>query len=114
MKKRYVIQASCFDRKGNLLSTAINDYNKSSPFMAKFAKLAGEPEKVYWHAECLAIYRALKKNKKIDSLVIVRYDSKGCLKNSKPCKVCEYVCKFFGVQKVLYSTEQGMLQLNLK
>ena len=111
MKKRYVIQASCFDRKGNLLSTAINDYNKSSPFMAKFAKLAGEPEKVYWHAEALAIYRALKKNKKIDSLVVVRYCSEGKLKNAKPCNVCEYVLKFFEISNVYYSTEEGMQKL---
>lgn len=111
MKKRYVIQASCFDRKGNLLSTAVNDYNKSSPFMAKFAKLAGEPEKVYWHAEALAIYRALKKKQKIDTVVVLRYDSLGHMKNARPCNVCSYICKFFDIPNVIYSSEEGMKRL---
>lgn len=110
-KKRYVITASTFDRKGNLLSTATNDYNKSSTFMAKFAKLAGEPYRIFWHAEALAVYRALKKKQKIDSLVITRYDSEGNPKNSKPCKVCSKIIEFFEIPNVYYSTEEGMKKL---
>lgn len=111
MKTRYTINASCFDRKGRLISTGQNNYSKSSTFMKRWASLAGEPHKIFWHAECLAIYRALKQSKDIHSLVVTRYNAKGEPRNAKPCKVCMEAVKFFNIPKVYYSTETGMKQL---
>lgn len=111
MKTRYVITASCFDRKGRLISTANNDYKKSSTFMKKFADLANEPYKVYWHAECHSIYKAVKQSKDIHSLVVTRFDSKGNFRNAKPCNVCMQAIKFYDIPEVYYSTEEGMKKL---
>lgn len=111
MKTRYVINASCFDKKGRLISVGVNNYKKSSTFMKRFAELAGEPYKIYWHAECLAIYRGLKQTKDIHSLVVTRFDSCGNLKNSRPCKTCTTVIEFFKIPNVYYSTEEGMVKL---
>lgn len=113
MKTRYVITASCFDKKGRLISTGQNDYKKSSTFMKRWAELAGEPYKIYWHSECRAIYRALKQGKDIHSIVVTRYDSKGNFRNAKPCKTCMACIRFFNIPFIYFSTEEGIIEWNL-
>lgn len=109
MKKRYVIQASTFDQKGNLIAARNNNYTKSHPLMKHFACLANEPCKEYLHAEISALIAS--KDKVIDTLVVVRYDAYGNLKLAKPCKTCQIAIQAYNVRKVIYSTEEGMQEL---
>lgn len=112
MKKRYVIVASSYDKRGRLIYSCTNSYNDSSAFMRYMARKAGESYRVFNHAEarCLEV-SILKMKKKVDKLVIVRYDSDGNFKDSKPCKVCSLIIKEFNIKTVLYSTPDGMKEL---
>jgi deoxycytidylate deaminase len=106
MKKRYCITSSAYDRKGNLIASRTNSYFKSHPLQKHFASLAGEPYKETLHSEIATLIAC--RYKKIDKLVVMRYDSFGNLRNAMPCKTCQAAIKAFGVEMVMYSTEEGM------
>lgn len=105
MKTRYVITASCFDKKGRLISVGNNSYNKSHRIQAMYAMKAGEPLKINLHGEIQALINA--KGKDVHTLLVQRFDSKGNPRLAKPCKVCELAIRDYGVKKVIYTTDQG-------
>ncbi len=111
MSRKYVITASCFDKRGRVLASATNSYKDSSAFMRYWAVKTGYPYKVYNHAECRAIELSLKTGKVIDKILIMRYDSKGNLKNAKPCEICMACITDLKIKHVLYSTEDGVVEL---
>lgn len=94
-KKRYTIKAICKDHRGNILSTAQNSYTKTHPIQAHFAKLVGQEERKYLHAEILALIRC--GDKKPFSLTI---SSSGQSKPF-PCLVCQKAIQTWGVKKVI-------------
>ena len=51
-------------------------------------------------------YKPIKQLKKL-TLVVVRYDRRGQLCDSKPCQACITLMRVFGIQKVTYSDENG-------
>jgi deoxycytidylate deaminase len=109
-RKRYVITASAFDKKGKLLSVGQNEYNRSHPLFKHFAVLAGESEeKIYKHAEFSACLAA--GNKAIYSVFVQRYDSFGNPANAEPCRACKLLLKHFGVTKVRYTTKEGIKEV---
>ena len=85
MSRKYVITATCFDAKGRMISIANNNYNKSHPIQAHFAKLAGEPYKFCLHAEIQALLRV--KDRAVDTLLVQRFDKSGNPKLAKPVKL---------------------------
>jgi deoxycytidylate deaminase len=95
-KKRYTIQATCRDRKGNILSIAQNSYTKTHPIQAHFASLVGEPERKYLHAEIWALIRAGER--RIYSLTI---QSLNGVSKPFPCLVCQKAIQAWGVKKVI-------------
>ena len=106
-RKRYVITASCFDKKGRHLSTGVNDYRKSHPLMKHFAVLAGESHhKHFQHAEFVACLQA--RGKEIESILVQRFDSEGRMKMAMPCPACRKMLEAFGVKIVRYTTESGV------
>lgn len=94
-KRRYLISAKCFDHRGRMVSFAQNNYSKTHPIQAHFAKLAGEPEKKYLHAEILALIRAGET--KVESIEI----SSDGLSKPYPCKVCQKAIQSWGVKRVI-------------
>lgn len=108
-KKRYVIIAKCFDKKGNVLSVGTNNYKKTHPLMQHFGKIAGLPEKEYLHAEIQALLRV--KDKAVYKLTVERYDSDGNPALAKPCPVCQEAIKAFGVKIVEYTDHNGFKTL---
>lgn len=86
-KKRHNLTAIIKDRKGNILSIGKNSYIKSHPVQAKWAELAGEPEKIFLHAEIHAIIQCDNIGKAY-SIELYRYHSDGTPGNAKPCKIC--------------------------
>lgn len=112
MKKRYVITASAFDKRGRLICTANNSYNDSSSLMRYYAFKTGNHQKVYNHAEirCLEI-AILKMKQKVARLVVMRWDSFGNLKDSSPCCICREAIKDFKIPEVYYSKEDGIVKL---
>lgn len=111
-KKRYVIVASSYDKRGRLIYSCTNSYNDSSALQRYYSLKAGHPHRVYNHAElrCLEI-SILKMKQKVDKLLIMRYSSDGSLKNSEPCEVCKLCISDFKIKNVYYSTEEGVKKL---
>jgi len=105
MSRKYVITATCFDAKGRMISVANNNYSKSHPIQAHFARLAGEPYKINLHAEIAAILKC--KDKNIHSILVQRFDSNGNPRLAKPCKVCETAIMAYGIKRIIYTTNQG-------
>lgn len=91
-----------YDKRGRLLSEASNSYIKTSPKMKRAGQKVGLDEKIYWHAECKAIY-SLRNPEKAYKLVVVRVGSKGEPVNSKPCIICERLIKLSGIRAVEYT-----------
>jgi tRNA(Arg) A34 adenosine deaminase TadA len=97
-KKRYIVLAKCFDKRGRLISSAYNSYQKSHPMMARIASRLGMPDKQFLHAEILAIIRA--RGKIIDKITVERYDSFGNPANAMPCKLCMEAIREAGITNV--------------
>jgi deoxycytidylate deaminase len=93
-------------KKSKIISTAVNLEKKSHPFQAKLAKKVGLEPKIYLHAEVHALIRA---RDDADTIVVARVDSKGKLKNSRPCPCCTLALQEAGITKVYYSTDNGFL-----
>ena len=112
MKKRYVIVASSYDRRGRLIYSCTNSYKDSSALMRYYAMKMGQPKKVYNHSEirCLEV-SILKMRKQVDKLVVIRYDSDGLFKDACPCIICQAAIKDFNIKSVMYSTPEGMKEL---
>ena len=98
MKKRFEIKATCFDKKGKVISVGYNSYSKTHPIQSHFARLAGLPEKTFLHAEVAALLKA--KGKNIHKIKVERYDSEGNPVNAAPCPICRLAIKSWGVSYV--------------
>lgn len=87
MSKKYQITAIIYDKRGNLLSLGKNSYVKTHPLQAHYATVAGEPHKVFLHAEIDAIIKCQDLSR-AHKLVIFRYREDGSPALARPCKIC--------------------------
>lgn len=101
-QKKHLIKATAFDKKGRVLSTAVNSYSKSHTLQAQYAFRVGVNYKIYLHAEILAIIRA--RGKEINKIKIERYDSDGNPRLAKPCPICELAIQEAKIKFVEYTT----------
>ncbi len=111
MKQRYTIVAHCYDKRGILISSATNNYDKSHPLQKYFAERVGHNEKIYLHAEIAAILRA--KDKQIHRICIYRYGANGEALLAKPCPVCIEAIRAFNIPTITWSTKEGMVTCSL-
>lgn len=100
--KKYVVLAKCFDKKGNLLSTAYNSYSKTHPIQKYFALKVGHHHCEYLHAEIAAILRA--KDKPIYRITVERYDKHGKAALAKPCVICNEAIKAYDIKVVEFTS----------
>lgn len=111
--KRYKLFATCYDKRGRILSYGENEYHRSHPLFKHFAVLAGESEeKIYKHAEFSAVIAAGKKD--IHSITVERFDIKGKPVLAKPCKTCTLMLKSFGVKVVNFTDNGGVTSKNIE
>lgn len=111
-RKRYEIIATCFDRKGKVLGTGVNDYSRSHPLAKHFAIVAGESEmKDRVHAELSAVLASGRKN--IHSILVQRFHNDGTMATAKPCPTCQAMLKGFGVKIVRYTAEEGIKEYEI-
>lgn len=90
-----------YDRKGRPISIAVNDYRKSHPTQAHFAKLSGRPDAVFLHAEIAAL---LKCGDKIPhSIYVKRYKKDGSPGLAQPCKACMLAIKQWGIKEIKFT-----------
>jgi tRNA(Arg) A34 adenosine deaminase TadA len=98
-KKRFSISAIIYDKRGNVLSIGNNSYVKTHPLQAEYARRAGEPHKVYLHAEISAIVRCRSLDK-AHKIVIFRYMEDGSPAEARPCRICQEAIKVAGIKYV--------------
>lgn len=91
------------DAKGRVIGESENLYEKSHPTQAKYAKLAGNPDKQFCHAEIRSLIRAMKKGKP-HTIYVTRIGKRGNVMYSAPCEVCSMMIKEVGVKIVVYTT----------
>ena len=99
MKKRFVLTAVIYDKRGRVLSVGKNNYTKTHPVQAKHAERAGEPYKVYLHAEIDAIIKC-PDLKRAHKLVVFRYSESGSPAEARPCKTCMGAIRLAGIQHI--------------
>ncbi len=107
-KKRFVLVAKTYDKKGKPIATGTNFYRKSHPFQASLAAKVNLPEKKFLHAEISALLRS--GDKKVYRITIERYSSGGEMLLAKPCLICQEGIKLYGVKIVEYTTQQGWVK----
>ena len=111
-RKRYEIVATCFDKKGKVLGTGVNDYSRSHPLMKHFAVKAGESEqKDKLHAELSAVLASGRKN--IHSIFVQRFHNDGSMAVAAPCPTCKAMLKGFGVKIVRYTHPEGIKEYEI-
>ena len=109
MQKRYKIKATAYDKRGVKISSDFNSYTKTHPLQKYFSQKAGESDhRICLHAELGAILKA--KSKKIHSLHVERIEQDGSSGMAKPCKSCQEAIKAFGISKVSYTTNKGVIE----
>lgn len=96
---KHLIKATIYDKKGNVLACAENNYNKTHPIQAKFARQVGKSDAIYLHAEIAALVK-LKKHDRPFRVVVERYWKNGNPANAYPCPVCLAALKHWGIQKI--------------
>jgi len=96
-------------------SSVINTaYNKNGycSFGARFYE--GNPNNVTLHAELASILNIERENTENSVVYVVRVNTAGEYRLSKPCKMCESAMRFCGIKKVIYSTNDGFEVMRLK
>lgn len=99
---KYTITATIRDKKGRSLATATNNYTKSHPIQAKFARNASQPSRIYLHAEIAALVK-LKKGDRPLSIHIERKTKDGTYALAAPCPVCRAALTHWGIKKIFYT-----------
>jgi tRNA(Arg) A34 adenosine deaminase TadA len=90
--KKYSITAIIYDKRGNVLSVGKNSYVKTHPLQKQYAERAGEPHKIFLHAEIDAINKC-RDLTKAHKLVVFRYKEDGSPADASPCKICQQAIK---------------------
>src|SRR6266478_6526269 len=98
---KHHMTATIWDRKGRLLSTASNSYTRSHPLQKHFAKLSGNPERIYLHAELAALLKCGTKQPHTISVVRIKKD--GTTGLAKPCAAYQLALKHWGVKVINYT-----------
>lgn len=105
--KRQTITAICYGRKGEILSVGRNSYVKTHPLQAKLAREAGEPSRIYLHAEVAAIVK-VRDWSLIKRMAVIRLNGKGKELDAKPCPICQSLIDKIGISEVVYTTRENV------
>lgn len=106
MKRKYNITAIIKDKHGHIISRANNSYVKTHPVQAEYAQRVGRKDKIYLHAEVLAILRAGDKIEKAHTIEIYRFDHQGKPKLAQPCPICRELIATTPIKNIVYTEEE--------
>jgi deoxycytidylate deaminase len=102
--KRYDVIAKCYDKRGMLISLGKNSYTKTHPLQAHYAKMTGNHQMLFLHAEIAALLKA--GTKQVHKIVVERFTVDGRPANAKPCAVCSAAIKDFGVVEIEHTKQE--------
>lgn len=100
-KTRHILTAYCYDKRGRIISKATNNYDKTHPLMAMFAKKVGHSHRIYLHAEIAALIKAGERS--VYKIKVERFGKRGTLLPSMPCPVCMEAIRTFSVKQLEYT-----------
>lgn len=106
MAKKQNVSCVIEDKRGRPISFGYNDYVKTNPLQAKYAKKVGRPEAIYIHAEIDAIIKAGRRIKDAYTIKIFRYDRKGRAKLACPCDICQEAIKHTPIKNIIYTVDE--------
>lgn len=98
-KKKFKVVATIYDKRGRVLTTGENSYDKTHPLQSKFAVQVGLDDKIYLHSEIAALSK-LKRYHKPYKIVVERYKENGEPALARPCKVCQAAIESHGIAVV--------------
>lgn len=101
MNPKHFIVATCFDKRGRIISQRTNSRFKTHPIQAKYANLVGEPKKILLHAEIHALLAA--GDRQVHRIHVARFTADGTTRLAKPCKICQLAIADWGVKEVTYT-----------
>lgn len=99
-------QMSCvlLDKKGRYVAEGYNK-RKTHPLMAKYAKKANEPNKIYLHAELSALISPRSRQSPHTAFIFRKTASGTGI--ARPCRICREALVEAGVKEVVYTTSRG-------
>ena len=98
---KHLVRATCYDKRGRVISTATNNYARTHPLQKHFAVLSGTPERTYLHAETLALLRC--RSVVPYRIHIERYTKDGKSALAAPCPMCRAAIAAYGVTQTTYT-----------
>jgi tRNA(Arg) A34 adenosine deaminase TadA len=99
------IHVSLLVIRNKIINHGVNSYLKTSP-------LGGKDRFYFVHSElsCIKRFNFRENNIKKATLYNFRFAKKDCgLLLSRPCENCFVLCKTFGIRRIAYSTENGIV-----
>lgn len=97
MRRKHVVLAKTYSKRGRLLARATNSYTQTHPLQAHFARLAGRPGAQFLHAEIAAL---IKSEGVVHKITVERYNAAGNPVLAKPCPICMLAIAAWGVKIV--------------
>lgn len=107
---QHKVSCACYDKRGRLIATAWNQPGKSHPRQAHYAKLAGQEDRIFLHAELGALIRCREDPYAIQ---VVRIGPKEYPKASFPCPICLRAIEEAGVKEIYYNNNKGEQEIEL-
>ena len=92
-------------KNGKIISSGFNHLRKTSPQI----KIIGGSDVKTVHAEMACIFKL--KNKELlkgATVVVYREKKDGTLACARPCPICLNFLSFYGIKKVIYTTNEGI------
>lgn len=101
----YFVISATFNN--NIIAIGTNSYIKTHPYQSFLAEKVGRKHKIYLHAEIDAL---LKTKQEAFGIITLRFNTKGELRNSKPCPICELAIKKSGIKKIIYFDKEIIIK----
>jgi len=99
MSAKQNMTAIIYDKRGKVISVGQNSYVKTHPLQAKYAAIAGMPDRQFLHAEIHAIVKC-KDLTRAYKIFVSRWDRNGRPALAKPCPVCISAIEAAGIEVV--------------
>ena len=95
------VYAVVTDDRDRILAEGHNSYTKTHPVQAKYAEQVDLPDKVFLHAEIMALVRI--RHGEPHKIYVARVDSEGNPCYACPCAICNRAIKEAGIKTVEYT-----------
>ena len=96
---------------GKILSAGCNQGFKTHTYVQRHGIKNGHSNNRTIHAELAAVFKIKnKKNLKGATIFVYRHRKDGSFGMSRPCCMCMDILKHYGFKRIIYTTEQGIVE----